>query len=112
MAEAAYVTLKEAAELENVKYNTLVQRIKRDDGCRYEIQTERNRTGGRDIVLVSVNSLSRAGRLAWKKREELKQLADVPEDQTGSSPKSEKPWYVDADYEWYMHQYKKGIMKA
>lgn len=107
MAEAAYVTLEEAAELENVKYNTLVQRIKRDDGCRYEIQTERNRTGGRDIVLVSVNSLSRAGRLAWKKREELKQLADVPEDQTGSSPKSEKPWYVDADYEWYMHQYKK-----
>ena len=57
MAES-YVTLGEAAELEGVKYNTMVRRLsrKQDD---FETKTKKSETGGRDVVLVAVSSLSK-----------------------------------------------------
>ena len=73
MAEA-YVTLEEAAELEGVKYNTMVKRLSRKQD-NFETKTEKSETGGRDVVLVAVSSLSKQARNAWKEREKLKSFS-------------------------------------
>ena len=70
MAES-YVTLGEAAELEGVKYKTMAQRLSRKKDT-FETKTEKSETGGKDVVLVAVSSLSKQARNAWKEREKLK----------------------------------------
>lgn len=52
-----FITLEEAATLEDIKYNTLVQRIKRNpDGFRTKTQSREG--GGKDQVMVAVSSLT------------------------------------------------------
>ena len=60
-----FIGLKEAAEFEGVKYNTLVQRIKRSPN-QYKTRTQPRENGGREQVLVSVDSLTAKGRKAWR----------------------------------------------
>ena len=111
MAEA-YVTLAEAAELEGVKYNTMVRRLSRKQGD-FETKTEKSGTGGRDVVLVAVSSLSKQARNAWKEREKLKLFTEgVPEGKEAEGKKPEVPWYVDVDIDWYIENYKEGYYKA
>ena len=57
MAGLAYVSLEEAAELEGIKYNTLVQRIRRNTSS-YDTKAETRDSGGKEMTLVAVNSLS------------------------------------------------------
>ena len=64
---AEYVTLSEAAELEGVKYNTMVRRVSRKPED-FSTKTVKGETGGRDTVLVTVSSLSKQARNAWKER--------------------------------------------
>lgn len=65
MAEV-YVTLGEAAELERVKYNTMVKRVLRKQES-FVTKTEKSENGGKDVVLVAVSSLSKQARNAWSK---------------------------------------------
>lgn len=60
MAEV-YVTLGEAAELERVKYNTMVKRVLRKQES-FVTKTEKSENGGKDVVLVAVSSLSKQAR--------------------------------------------------
>ena len=60
MAGLAYVSLEEAAELEGIKYNTLVQRIRRNTSS-YDTKAETRDSGGKEMTLVAVNSLSKLG---------------------------------------------------
>lgn len=60
MAEV-YVTLGEAAELEGVKYKTMAQRLSRKKES-FVTKTEKSETGGKDVVLVAVSSLSKQAR--------------------------------------------------
>ena len=69
MAEV-YVTLGEAAELERVKYNTMVKRVLRKQES-FVTKTEKSENGGKDVVLVAVSSLSKQARNAWKEREKV-----------------------------------------
>lgn len=112
MAER-YVTLSEAAELEGVKYNTMVRRVLRGQDA-FATRTEKPETGGKDVVLVAVSSLSKQARNAWKEREKLKACAEEApasgETSAGQGP--EAPWYVDADIEWYMENYKASYYRA
>ena len=71
---AEYVTLIEAAELEDVKYNTMVRRITRNPD-KFDTMTEKSENGGKDAVLVAVASLSKKARNAWKERAKLKELS-------------------------------------
>ena len=64
---AEYVTLIEAAELEDVKYNTMVRRITRNPD-KFDTMTEKLENGGKDAVLVAITSLSKKARNAWKER--------------------------------------------
>lgn len=112
MAELAYVSLEEAAELEGIKYNTLVQRIRRNSAD-YTVKSETRNNGGKELTLVAVNSLSKLGQNRYKERERINALveatADLPEEERQSS---NVPWYVDTDYEWFEHQYKKEYYRA
>ena len=111
MAEA-YVTLAEAAELEGVKYKTMAQRLSRKKQA-FETKTEKSETGGRDVVLVAVSSLSKQARNAWKEREKLKSFTEeVPEGQEAAEQKPEVPWYVNMDIDWYIENYKERYYKA
>lgn len=74
MAEV-YVTLGEAAELERVKYNTMVKRVLRKQES-FVTKTEKSENGGKDVVLVAVSSLSKQARNAWKEREKLKSFTE------------------------------------
>ncbi len=111
MAEA-FVTLAEAAELEGVKYKTMAQRLSRKKQA-FETKTEKSETGGKDVVLVAVSSLSKQARNAWKEREKLKSFTQgVPEGQGAEGKGPEVPWYVDVDIDWYIENYKEGYYKA
>ncbi len=112
MAEV-YISLGEAADLENVKYNTMVQRLSRKPG-EYDTRTEKSGTGGKDAVLVAVSSLSKQARNAWREREKLKALAEVKDDCGGvdTGQELETPWYVNVDIDWYIENYKESYYRA
>lgn len=109
MAEA-YVTLAEAAELEGIKYKTMAQRLSRKHT--FETKTEKSETGGKDLVLVAVSSLSKQARNAWREREKLKALADTRPEGQAEEPKPDPPWYVGMDVDWYIENYKDRYYKA
>lgn len=111
MAGLAYVSLEEAAELEGIKYNTLVQRIRRNTSS-YDTKAETRDSGGKEMTLVAVNSLSKLGQNRWKEREKLKEMAETAADLPEEETKGQDPWYVNADYEWFEHQYKTKYYKA
>lgn len=104
MAEV-YVTLGEAAELEGVKYNTMVRRISRKAET-FVTKTEKAETGGKDAVFVAVSSLSKQARNAWKEREKLKSFTETSSGQPEEKPEQEVPWYVNTDIDWYIENYK------
>lgn len=107
-ATEAYITLDEAARLEGTTYNTMAQRATRG---KLETKSKPRENGGRAITLVKVNSLSKQARNAYREQERLKALAadssDIQEEQ-----KTDQPWYVDTDIDWYMEQYKERFYKA
>ena len=88
---AEYVTLIEAAELEDVKYNTMVRRITRNPD-KFDTMTEKSENGGKDAVLVAIASLSKKARNAWKERAKLKELSGTisPEGEAQPEPEAGK----------------------
>lgn len=60
-----FITLEEAATFESVKYNTLVQRMKRNPE-QYRTQAQAQEGGGKDRTLISTSSLSAKARKAWR----------------------------------------------
>lgn len=102
-----FVTLEEAAELEGVKYNTLVQKIKRNI-TQYEIRSEKVSAGGKDRKLVALTSLSKSARNAYKERQKLKDEGALETFQCGG----EEPWYTTTDLDWYMENYKTAYYKG
>lgn len=110
MAEV-YVTLGEAAELERVKYNTMVKRVLRKQES-FVTKTEKSENGGKDVVLVAVSSLSKQARNAWKEREKLKSFTEEFPDKKEDEQKPEVPWYVNTDVDWYIENYKERYYKA
>ncbi|RKJ69805.1 transposase, partial [Anaerotruncus sp. 1XD22-93] len=111
MGNTVYVTLNEAAELEGITYNAMKLRNFHDNGKIKKIQQKRE-NGGRDITLVAVNSLSKQARNAWRERERLKELAGDAAGLPEANRQMGRPWYVDADYEWFEHQHKKKVYEA
>ena len=110
MAES-YVTLSEAAELEGIKYKTMAQRLSRKKQA-FETKTEKSETGGKDVVLVAVSSLSKQARNAWKEREKLKSFTEEFPGEQEAEQKPEVPWYVNTDVDWYIENYKERYYKA
>ena len=105
----AYVTLNEAAELEGTTYATMQRRVHRNPE-KFLIDKEQRETGGKEMIMVAISSLSKKARTAWKEREKLKTVAEAPiqeADQAG-----ETPWYVEEDIDWYIENRKEDWYKA
>ena len=79
----------------------------------FETKTEKSETGGKDVVLVAVSSLSKQARNAWKEREKLKSFTEEFPGGAGSTSRSpEVPWYVNADVDWYIENYKERVLQG
>ena len=110
----AYVTLEEAAELEQIKYKSMSQNLIRNEN-KYKVRREKSEDGGKDRVLVAVSSLSKPARNAWKEREKLRLLAEAKSDPETEKPadiRADAPWYVGTDLEWYMSTYKENYYRG
>lgn len=59
--------------------------------------------------MVAVSSLTKKARNAWREREKLKELAGAPDPQ---EEKTEKPWYVDMDIDWFMEKHRDKWYRA
>lgn len=101
MAEA-YVTLGEAAELEGIGYDTMQKRVKRSPE-KFHVTMEQRDSGGKELVMVAVASLSKKARTAWKEREKLKTGGEAPVQET--EKKTEPPWYVGEDLDWFIQNH-------
>ena len=110
MAET-YVTLTEAAELESIKRSSMRCRLMRDKDA-FVTKTVKSGTGGKDVVLVAVSSLSKSARAAWRERERLKELAAEAPPEVAENVKRDIPWYVSVDLDWYIENYKERYYQA
>lgn len=101
-----YITLEDAAELEDVKYNTLVQRMKRNPGA-FKTKTQAREGGGKEQVMVSVSSLSSKARKAHKAKQKVDGRDVIIEQRTDAAP-----WYVGADLNHFIESRKKQYYEA
>lgn len=104
-----YVTLNEAAELESIGYDTMKKRIHRNPE-KFLITKEQRETGGKEMTMVAISSLSKKARTAWKEREKLKAVAEAPVQEADQA--EDTPWYVEEDIDWYIENHKNEWYKA
>ncbi len=110
IALKAYVTLEEAAQLENIGYHTFRQRVLRDTTGKFMTKTEKSESGGKDKVFVAVDSLSAKARKAYEQLQELQAQTDMPD----ITPKidTKKPWYIGVSLDWYIENYPEQYYKG
>ncbi len=102
-----FVTLEEAAELENISYKGMSSRLQRNPQS-YKTKNEPGINGGKDRVLVALSSLSKKARRGHKEQKNI-DGRDVVNDQNISE---NAPWYIDIDLNWYIEKFKKQYYKA
>lgn len=102
-----YIPLADAAQFEGVKYNTLVQRIKRNPE-QYKTQTVAGEGGGKEQIRVAVSSLSQKARRAHRAQQRI-DGGDIIIDQIKGQ---ETPWYVTADLNQYIEGHKRQYYEA
>ena len=102
-----YVSLKKASDFEDIKYNTLVQNIKRNPN-HYKTKMQSRDGGGRAEVMIAVSSLSTKAQRAWR----AAQKADGRDAIIDSKTTEVRPWYVDADFNHYIEQHKRAYYEA
>lgn len=83
-----FITIEEAAAFEGIKYNTLIQRMKRNPK-QYKTQTQAREGGGKDQVLISVASLTTKARKAYRAAQKV-DGRDVIIDRRAAEA---TPWY-------------------
>ena len=102
----SWVSIDEAAELENISYDTLKHRIQRGE---YIIKKNINQLGGKDLVYIDISSLSREAQAKYNRkiRAEVLRLR-----KQRMLAEGEPPWYVGYDMGFYMTNYSDKFMKA
>ena len=65
-----FITLKEAAEFEGITYKGMTSRVSRNPK-QYKTRTQPQENGGKEQVLVSVDSLTAKGRKAWRAAQKI-----------------------------------------
>lgn len=101
-----FITLEEAAAFEGVKYNTLVQRIKRSPSS-FKTKTQPREGGGKEQVMVSVASLSSKARKAHKAAQKVDGRDVIIEQRAAATP-----WFVEVDLNHYIESHKKQYYEA
>lgn len=104
-----FISLSEAAKLENIKYNAMKSRFNRNPD-KFITKKEKQESGGKDLVLVAVSSLSGEAQRVWKECQKLKEeVGDLTTEQMGEET---VPWYVDVDVGWFQESHKKEWYEA
>ena len=101
-----FIGLKEAAAFEGISYDTIKKRVQRNPQ-QYKTKMQPSEAGGREQVLVSVDSLTAKGRKAWRAAQKIDGRDVVIEKRTESAP-----WYVGVDLNHYTEQHKKAFYEA
>lgn len=101
-----YITLEEAAGFEGIKYNTLIQRMKRNPSA-FHTKTQPRPGGGKEQVLVSVSSLSAKARKQHKAAQKVDGRDVVIDKRTESAP-----WYTEADLNEFIEGHSKQYYEA
>jgi hypothetical protein len=91
LTEDIYITLEEAARLEDMKYKTFAQKVSKE-GSSYGVKTMPPINGGKHRVLVLLSTLSPKAIRTYQAKEETKEIKDD----------NEQPWYVNVDIEQYI----------
>lgn len=103
--DSIYISIAEAAGLEGVEYHTFYRKAQRNNK-EYKLKREPNQNGGKEKILVSIDSLSRKAKRAYKAK--IKAETKKNDDKS----KEEIPWYVYVDYNWYVTNYSKEFYKG
>ena len=106
-----YVTLDEAARLEEISYRAFQMKMQRDK-TRFLIKHEAVETGGKDRVLIAVSSLSSKAQNAYKKLQEADKLSEQGAAIIEEKAINDRPWYVDIDLEWFIENYPDNYYKG
>ena len=101
--EDKYIPLEEAASLESISYTGLISRINRNPSS-YCFNRIPNELGGKERILISINSLSKKAQRAYRKSLEIETKSETKSD--------EAPWYLDIDLNWYIENNKERYYKA
>lgn len=111
--QEVYVTLEEAATLENEKYMTMAQKIIRNTDNQYMTKLEEPESGGKAKKYVAVSSLSDTAQKAYREIAKLRELTEQdPVEVSGVPVLPTPPWYVNTDLDWYIENYKEYYYKA
>ena len=78
--DKVFVSLEEASDLEQIIYNTMVVKIKRNPQ-NFIIKKEKAKDGGKDRTFISVSSLSEKAQALYKKKVQAskKQIEEIKE---------------------------------
>lgn len=101
-----FITLEEAAVFEGIKYNTLVQRIKRSPSD-FKTKLQPRDNGGKEQVMIAVTSLSSKARKAYKAAQKVEGRDVIIEQRA-----AETPWYVETDLNHYVEAHKKQYYES
>lgn len=105
MAEV-YISLAEAAELENAEYEIIKKRVQRNPE-KFQLRKERRADGGKDLSMIALSSLSKKAVAAYKERQKLAEVPAVSGmEEVAVSGESEVPWYVNEDVDYFMEKHK------
>jgi len=107
LPEDIFLTIEEAADLEGVKYNTLLHRILRNPED-FNTKSIMAKSGGKERVLVGLSSLSPKAQKAYAKSQTDGIIKEMIEDKTSGSV----PWYMEVDLNWYIENNKQQFYEA
>lgn len=98
-----WLSIEEAAALENIPYNTLVVRLRRMDTYKVK-KSDCIDVGGRGNTLIALSSLSSKARRLYRQQKKL--------EVSGIDDEDNAPWYVTADVQSYKEKYPKQYNQA
>jgi len=101
-----FITLEEAAQFEQITYDTLKKRCQRNPTA-FKLRTQPRDGGGKDQVMVAVASLSPKARKAYKAAQKVDGRDVIIEQRV-----NEAPWYVSIDLNHYISSHKKQFYEA
>lgn len=102
-----FLSLEEAAELEDSTYDSIKKRIQRNKD-RYITKREKNLNGGKESTWVSLESLSPKARRLYKRRNPSENQLMLVEEST----EDKVPWYVNVSLNWFKYEHSKKWDKA
>ena len=86
-----YIGLDEAAAFEGISYKGMASRVQRNPR-EYKTKTQTREGGGKDQIMVAVDSLTAKGRRAWRAAQKVDGRDVIIEKRADAAP-----WYVGAD---------------